>query len=289
MRKYFFVFISLLHLAFSSVAQNAKPSVIDFNKKSQIAISAHYDMPATITEGALRKKMSDSNIKGGSLKDGFITYPGILIAEIYSEKIDMYFKIIDDNVHSNLHLLTSKGYENFMNKESDSAAHERTVLWLNQFAKDVMRFGYLDGIAKNEQKLKDLEKQLKKTAKSGASLAKDKTKTEGKATSTKKEIAKRKSTLDNQNKTLEFAKAKTGTVDQMDAIKKEIKKQEDAAKKAKKNYEDALKDDADYEIEIEKIINRIAENDTVQTGLKSEMEQVKTLLAELKGKLGEIK
>ncbi len=289
MKKHILIFLLFIGLFEMATAQNAKSTVIDFNKKSQTAVSAHYDMPALITEGALRKKMTDAGIKGGNVKDGFMTYTGISLPDIHAEKMDVYFKAEEDNGHTTLYMLTSKGYENFMNKESDPEAHEKTIGWMNNFAADVMRFGYQDAISKNELKLKDLEKDLKKAAKNGSSLAKDKAKSEGKASDNKVEINKRKSELDNQQKTLEFVKGKTGTVDQMDAIKKEIDKQEDAVKKADKAYKNALEDAEDFQKDIEKATGKIGENDAEQSRLKAEMEQVKSTLADLKGKLSAIK
>lgn len=283
------ILITLMtYLCVSSVlfAQNAKVSYVDFNKKSQPAVSADFDMPGEITEGAIKKKMSDAKIKGGSTKDGFITYVEIVIPEIRAEKMDVYFKIEDKKTTSTLYMLTSKGYENFMSKESDPEVNEKTISYLNAFAKDVMRYGYNSGIAKNEEKLKDLEKDLKKSVKNGESLAKDKTKTEEKAAKNQNEIGNLKSDVDNQNKTLEFVKAKTGTVEQMNSIKKEISKQEDAVKNANKKYESAVKDADDYKKDIEKAAGKINENQTEQVTLKTEIDKVKSAIAELKGKLG---
>lgn len=289
MKKFLAPLITCMLMAFIANAQNAKSTVIDFNKKSQTAVSATYPMPAAIIEGALRKKMSEAGLKGGNNKDGFLAWQGIIMPAIWAEKMDTYFKIADENGSSTMYMLTSTGYENFMNKESNPEVHEKMISWMNEFSKDVMRFGYQDDITKNESKLKDLEKDLKKSVKNGASLAKDKAKSEGKASDNKQEIAKRKADLDNQNKTLEFVKAKTGTVDQMDAIKKEIGKQEDAVKKASKSYQNALDDDEDYKKDIEKATVKIGENETEQSKIQSQIDQVKSTLADLKGKLGAIK
>jgi hypothetical protein len=289
MKKFLAPLIAFVLMAFMANAQNAKSTVIDFNKKSQTAVSATYPMPAAITEGALRKKMSEAGLKGGNNKDGFLAWQGIQIPSIWAEKMDVYFKIMDESGSSTVYMLTSTGYENFMNKESNPEVHEKVINWMNEFSKDVMRFGYQDDITKNENKLKDLEKDLKKAVKNGASLAKDKTKSEGKAAENKQTIAQRKAEVDNQNKTLEFVKAKTGTVDQMDAIKKEIGKQEDAVKKANKSYQNAMDDDEDYKKDIEKASVKIGENETEQAKIRSQIDQVKSTLADLKGKLGAIK
>jgi chromosome segregation ATPase len=172
-----------------------------------------------------------------------------------------------------------------MNKDSDPEVINRTIAYLNAMKKDIFSYGYNEEIAKQEDKLKDLEKDLKKSIKNGESLNRDKAKTENKATENRNEIGQLKANMDNQNKTLEFVKAKTGTVDQMNAIKKEISKQEDAVKSATKKYENALKDDEDYKADIQKTISKIGENQTEQVKIKSEIESVKATINEIKAKL----
>jgi hypothetical protein len=266
-------------------AQDAKVASVEFNKQSQPAVSADFEMSGSVAEGAIKKKLSDAKIKGGSTKNGFITYQEVIIPEIRAEKMDVYFKVEDRKTSSTVYMLTSKGYENFMNKDSDPEVINRTIAYLNAMKKDIFSYGYNEEIAKQEDKLKDLEKDLKKSIKNGESLNKDKAKTENKATENRNEIGQLKANMDNQNKTLEFVKAKTGTVDQMNAIKKEISKQEDAVKSATKKYENALKDDEDYKADIQKTISKIGENQTEQVKIKSEIESVKATINEIKAKL----
>ena len=176
------------------------------------------------------------------LKDGFISYQEVVMQSIRPEKIDVYFKVEDKKTSSTVNMLVSKGYENFVSKESDPEIIEKMIGFMTTFKKDVMSFGYNDQIEKLEEQKKDKEKDLKKAEKNSYSDAKDKAKYEKKKTEKTQDAAKLKSDLDNQQKTLEFVKAKTGTVDQMNAIKKEISKQEDAVKSAEKKYNSALKD-----------------------------------------------
>ncbi|MBK7690276.1 MAG: hypothetical protein IPJ31_03875 [Bacteroidetes bacterium] len=266
-------------------AQETKVTSTEFNKKSQPAIAADFEMSGPIAEGAIKKKMSDAKIKGGSNKNGFITYQEVIVPELRAEKMDVYFKIEDRKTSCTVMMLISKGYENFMSRETDPEVVDKSMMYLSNLRKDILTFGYNDEIAKQEEKVKDLEKDLKKATKEASSLAKDKSKAEGKAAENRNEIAKLKADVDNQNKTLEFVKAKTGTVDQMNAIKKEISKQEDAVKSATKKYESAVKDDADYNEDIQKATTKINENQTEQVKIKTEIESVKAKIAELKGKL----
>ena len=199
--------------------------------------------------------------------------------------MDVYFKVDDKKTSSSVAMLLSKGYENFMSSESDPQVIENAKKYLASMKKDIMSFGYNTEITKLQDKQKSLEKDLKKSVKNGSSLQKDKSKLEAKQRDNKAKIASSKADLDNQNKTLEFVKQKTGTVDQMDVIKKEISKQEDAVKKANKTYESTLKNDENFNKDIEKISNKINDNLTEQTKIKSEIENIQKDIAELKGKL----
>lgn len=285
MKKTLFTFMICLSISSYLFAQNAQTTNVEFNNKSQTAVSADFEMPGNIAEGAIKKRMKDDKIKGGSSKDGFISYQEVVMQSIRPEKIDVYFKVEDKKTSSTVNMLVSKGYENFVSKESDPEIIEKMIGFMTTFKKDVMSFGYNDQIEKLEEQKKDKEKDLKKAEKNSDSDAKDKAKYEKKKTEKTQDAAKLKSDLDNQQKTLEFVKAKTGTVDQMNAIKKEISKQEDAVKSAEKKYNSALKDVEDYTQDISKKEGAINQGVTEQTKLKSEIESIQKQIAEIKGKL----
>ena len=285
MKKTLLTLLTCMSLSSLLVAQNAKETSIEFNKKSQPAVSADFDMPGMITEGAIKKKMKDAKIKGGNSKDGFITYAEVIIPEIRAEKMDVYFKIEDKTTSSTLYMLTSKGYENFMSQATDPEVIAKTIAYITSLKKDIMTYGYNDEIAKQTEKQEDLEKDLKKAVKKGESLVKDKAQTESNINKNQNNIGNLKADKESQQKTLDFVRAKTGTVEQMNSIKKEISKQEDAVKKATKKYESALEDADDYKKDLEKTNTNINENQSEQVRLKGEIEKVKSLIADLKGKL----
>lgn len=285
MKKHFLLATLFFVALFKLNAQNIEVTTIEFNKKTQPAIMGDFDMPGDISTSAIQKKLSDAKIKGGSVKNGFITYQEVLIPEIRGEKMDVYFKVNDKTNSSSVVMLLSKGYENFMSSETDPQVIENAKKYLASMRKDIMSFGYSAEISKQNDKSKSLEKDLKKSIKNGESLIKDQAKLENKQRSKKAEIATLKAEVENQNKTLEFVKAKTGTVDQMNAIKKEISKQEDAVKKSTRNYDNAVKDDANFDKDIEKAKNKISENKTEQVKIKSEIDSVKKNIADLQGKL----
>ena len=88
---------------------------------------------------------------------------------------------------------------------------------------------------------------------------------------------------------LETVRTKTATIDGIDALKKEVSKQEDVTKKATKNYDKAVETNADYKEDLAKTEKEIADNKVEQEKLKAETETEKKKLEDLKTELGYLK
>lgn len=290
MKKLLLTLHTFLLVSTVAFAQNAKTSTTEVNKLPQPCVSAEFTYPANIVEGAFKKKLSDAKLgSGDKSKDGFRLYKGVVIPEITKEKIDLYYKVEDKKPISIVTVLTSKGYDNFMKMETDSIAVNNTILYLNTFIKDVLTFSLNDQINKQNDVIGDIEKKSKNTAKDGESLLKDKAKIESKISKNNIEIGALKSEMENQQKALEVVKTKTATIEGMNALKKEVSKQEDVTKKATKNYENAVKDSADYKGDLSKNEKEINDNKTEQEKIKAELDQEKVKLEDLKKQLSEVK
>jgi chromosome segregation ATPase len=153
---------------------------------------------------------------------------------------------------------------------------------------DVNAFKLNKDIEAQQDVIESAEKKNKNIAKDGESLLKDKSKIESKISKTNIEIGSLKSDMDNQQKQLEAVKAKTATIDQMDALKKEVSKQEDAARKSIKKYNDALKDAEDYKADLKKNEDEIAKNKKEQEDQIAEVKKQKEALDAIKVELSKI-
>jgi hypothetical protein len=163
MKKKLLIALTCFFAVADLTAQETKVTSTEFNKKSQPAIAADFEMSGPIAEGAIKKKMSDAKIKGGSNKNGFITYQEVIVPELRAEKMDVYFKIEDRKTSCTVMLLTSKGYENFMSRETDPEVVDKSMVYLVNLRKDIMSFGYNDEIVKQEEKVKDSRERFKKS------------------------------------------------------------------------------------------------------------------------------
>lgn len=267
-------------------SQNAKVSTVEFNKTPQPCVMADYAIPADMVEGALKKKFNDAKLGSGSkANDGFRVYKGVVIPEITKEKIDVYYRVEDKKPNATIYMLTSKGYDNFMKMDPDSVAVTNTMTYLDKFVKDAMAFSLNDQIVKQNDVIKDFEKKAKSTAKDGESLQKDKGKIESKISKNTIEIGALKADMEAQQKSLELVKTKTATIDQMNALKKEVDKQESATKKATKNYDNAVKDGADYKEDLAKKEKEISDNKIEQEKIQADLQNERKKLEDLKSQL----
>jgi hypothetical protein len=94
--------------------------------------------------------------------------------------------------------------------------------------------------------------------------------------------------MENQQKTLETIKTKTATIEQMDALKKEVSKQEDVVKKATKRYDNAINDAEYFVKELKENALEIQQNKTDQENQIAEVKKQKDILESLKAELAKI-
>ena len=291
MKKSIVTLSTLLLSGFGLFAQEIKESTIELNKIAQPCVMASYNMSYDVVEGAIVKKMSDSKFsKPSKTKDGYKLYKGITIAEIAPATMDYYIKVEDKSPNANLYLLISKGYDNFLKKETaDSTTIANAKVYLEKFMKDLTAFQLNKDIVAQQEVIKDIEKKSKSAAKDEGELTKSKGKVESKISGNKIEIEALKQDMEAQQKALELVKQKTATIDQMDALKKEVSKQEDATKKATKKYESALESAGEYKTDLQKLETQLTENATEQLKIKAELDGANQKLEELKNQLANLK
>lgn len=281
---------ALFATTLSAFAQEVKESTTLLNKINQPSIVADYNLSGEIVEGAFIKKMTDAKIsKPSKATDGFKLYKGISIPEITKETIDLYVKVDDKKTSSTVYMLMSKGYDNFMKKETDSISIENGKVYLTKFMKDINAFSLNKQIDAQNETIADLEKKMKGQAKDEAGYTKDKSKVESKISANKIDIEAMKVEMEAQQKALELVKQKTATIEQMDALKKEVSKQESVTEKATKKYNNALEDAGKYKDDLKKAEDKIAESALEQTKTKNEIDGAKRKLEDLKTQLSNLK
>ncbi len=290
MKYSFLAFLAFLVFSIKMNAQYAKVSNIIINTVSQPCVMAEYEISADMIEGALRKKFSDAKLgSGDKTKDGFRVYKGVVISDIAKEKVDVYYKVEDKKPLTDVYLLVSKGYDNFIKNDPDSVTVKNAMTYLDLFVKDATAFLLNDQIVKQNEAIKNLEKDSKRAAKEGASLQKSKLKTTSKISKNAIEAGALKTEMENQQKAFELAKTKTATLEDMNILKKEVNAQESLTKKATKNYDNAVKDGAEFKEDLSKTEKEMVDNQALQEKIKSDIETAKQKTDELKNQLKDLK
>jgi len=289
MKKYIFL-ISILVSSLTTFAQEVKESTTVVNSTNQPCILAEYALSGEIIEGAFIKKMADAKIsKASKGTDGFKLYKGVTISEITKETIDLYYKVEDKKTSAILTLALSKGYDNFFKKETDAVSIENVKIYLTKFVNDATAFLLAKQINEQVAVVKNLEKKLKGQSKDEEGYTKDKSKIESKINSNKIDIVALKIEMEAQQKELETVKMKTVTVEEMNALKKELSKQQVATEKATKKYNNALEDAGTYNENLKKAEDKIMVAVLEQTKTKSEITEANKKIDDLKTQLANLK
>lgn len=96
-------------------------------------------------------------------QDGFYVFPGVQLPELNNQKLDLYFKVdptnSDPQYRSAITLLVSKGYDNFVNPQTDSATYVASQDFLNSFVSETASFKLNKEVEAQRRKVADTEKK----------------------------------------------------------------------------------------------------------------------------------
>jgi hypothetical protein len=176
--------IATLGLALASViavqAQNAHEAIVKYDKIQANGVVAEYDRPKSVIEEALKKELEKEGLGKSKSSKGYDLYAGTTWSNISTDKVDAYFKVEGKKNKSTVTVLISKGYDNFVNANSDMATIENVKKFLNNLnvGADKVQLG-LD-IKAQEEVVKKAEKNYNNSVNDGKSLLSDKEKIEKK-------------------------------------------------------------------------------------------------------------
>lgn len=139
--------IFLLVGTISSFAQSTATSV-EFKKELRPALTLPLAFNPETAEQTILAKLKETGYKpdksGGFLnkknkEEGFYKFSGVVLPQLANQKLDLYFKVDpsdNDKIRSSVTLLVSKGYENFVSTDTDSATFIASENFLNGFVQN---------------------------------------------------------------------------------------------------------------------------------------------------------
>ena len=126
-----------------------------------------------IAEGTILQKLKETGYspetKGKlfwkkSKLEGFYVFEGIVLPALNNQKLDMYFKVVPkgktDKDQSTIYMLVSKGYDNFILPEADSASFVAATEFLNGFVASTASYRLNLDIEEQGKVVKMAEKKL---------------------------------------------------------------------------------------------------------------------------------
>lgn len=146
--------------------------------------TAEQTILAKLKETGYKPEKTGSFLNKKNKQEGFYVFSGVELPELANEKLDLYFKVepVNDNSNdrSSITFMASKGYENFVAKENDSATFLAAEKFLNSFVNRTDMYavtGSIDDqkktLARSEEKWQTLRDKQEDARKKIAQLEAD--------------------------------------------------------------------------------------------------------------------
>jgi hypothetical protein len=165
--------IAFLLAGIMTVRSQATFTTITIDKKIQPGLVLHLPNNKDVAEGTILQKLKETGYSPetkGKLfwkknkLDGFYVFNGITLPALNNQKLDMYFKVDPESKSqkdkSIIYLLVSKGYDNFISPEVDSATFVAATDFLDGFVATTASYRLNLDIKEQEKVVKDAEKKL---------------------------------------------------------------------------------------------------------------------------------
>jgi hypothetical protein len=210
--KKILLFVSMIGLIQSTklAAQNASVSSIEIAKVSQPCVMATYAFSQDLLDETIKAKFAEAKVESPDKSKGFKIYKGATFPEFGPEKVDIYIKTDGKKETSICYIAVSKGYDNFMNKNTDEKTIENVTTWLNNLVNAAAKVKLGHDIEDAEAVTKKAEKKYNSSADDGKDYLKDLEKLQKKIEDNKAEQAKMLKEMEDAKKVLEGLKAKLG-------------------------------------------------------------------------------
>jgi len=129
------------------ISAQSSPTIVKYNKMSKPALMIMLPYTEEIAEGAIVQKLKEIGYNPeskGSLFwkkntiDGYYIFKGVALRDLNGQVVDLYFKVDrksrKESSQSYIYMMVSKGDEQFISSETDTAIYSSSTNFLNRFA-----------------------------------------------------------------------------------------------------------------------------------------------------------
>jgi Skp family chaperone for outer membrane proteins len=199
-----------------TAAAQSSFTTITYKEKLQPALTIQLPNTTEVARGTILQKLKETGYdpqtkgmffwKTNKLND-FYVFNNVQIPELNNQKLDMYFKVAKaaggDKEQSTVYLMVSKGYDNFVSPQTDTATFYAAQKFLDGFVAGTDAFKHNSDIETQqanvtgaEKKLSDLQKKEKDLSNKIAQLQSDLVNNQSDQKNQQTEIESQKSRLE---------------------------------------------------------------------------------------------
>lgn len=177
------------------------------------AVTITIDQPENITEDALQLRLEHAGLNDKA-KNGVMSFKGVILSEISTERIDIYTKVEKGpNNSSIVYMAVSRGNNSIADDEADRAVTENVKTFLQSFVKDANNRSTDVGISNQIHDVNKDQKAYQKLLDEQHDLRKKKSSIESRLAEIQNELDQRTVELDKKKSGVEDAKARRSTTD----------------------------------------------------------------------------
>lgn len=146
MNQKFICIIAIFLVSITYVQSQSTFKTITYKKELRPALTLPLMYKTDIAEQTILAKLKETGYnpqKTGNIfnksnkQEGFYVFPGVQLPELANQKLDLYFKVDpmngDNSFNSSISLMVSKGYDNFVSPDLDTATFAAAEKFLNSF------------------------------------------------------------------------------------------------------------------------------------------------------------
>ena len=168
-----YVLIAFLIAGIMTASPQATFTTITIDKKIQPGLILELPNNTDAAENTILQKLKETGYNPETKGElfwkknklhGFYVFNGIVLAALNNQKLDMYFKVEPKSKtqkdKSTIYLLVSKGYDNFISPEVDTATFAAATAFLNGFVAGTASYRLNLDIDEQEKVVKNSQKKL---------------------------------------------------------------------------------------------------------------------------------
>ena len=153
MKSLFLCILAFFQVGIITSFAQSFSSNIKFKQSLRPALTLHLNFESEMAEQTILAKLKETGYKpekNGNIfnkkdkQEGFYKFSGVELPQLANQQLDLYFRVdpvkTGDSTRSSITLMVSKGYENFVSSQTDSATFAASQAFLNSFVQQTAAF-----------------------------------------------------------------------------------------------------------------------------------------------------